>query len=155
MKLYNVFLFPGPGNQPSTVRVSGVAVSQNISFHAGSRLSSSLTGFTLLNDSIALETVERYNLSLVGHDYTAEPNRVTLGPDTRLSITDDDGMMINNIMICQMFSPLSDVTVMFGSRTYSFLENAGRVGVPVRLSNDIAQPLQVNTGGKVCILLNC
>ena len=105
MKLYNVFLFPGPGNQPSTVRVSGVPVSQNISFRAGSSLSSSLTGFTLINDSIALETVERYNLSLVGHDYTAEPNRVTLGPDTRLSITDDDGMMINNIMIFQMFSP--------------------------------------------------
>ena len=54
-------------------------------------------------------------------------------------------------MICQMFSPLSDVAVMFASRMYSFLENAGRVGVHVRLSNDIAQPLQVNTGGKVCI----
>ena len=54
-------------------------------------------------------------------------------------------------MICQMFSPLSDVAVMFASRMYSFLENAGRVSVHVRLSNDIAQPLQVNTGGKVCI----
>ena len=57
-------------------------------------------------------------------------------------------------MICQMFSPLSDVVVMLASRMYSFLENAGRVGVPVRLSNDIAQPLQVNTGGKVCIFKN-
>ena len=93
MKLYNVF-FSGPGNQPSTVRVSGVPVSQNISFCAGGSLSSSLTGFTLLNDSIALETVEHYNLSLVGHNNTAGPNRVTLGPDTRLSITDDDGMII-------------------------------------------------------------
>ena len=69
-------------------------MSQNISFRAGGSLTSLLTGFTLLNDSIALETVEHYSLSLVGHDYTTEPNKVTLGPDTRLSIIDDDGIII-------------------------------------------------------------
>ena len=79
-------------------------MSQNIIFSAGSSLSSSLTGFTLLNDSIALETVERYSLSLVGHDYTAEPNRVTLGPDTRLSIIDDDGIIIIIMILSNVFS---------------------------------------------------
>ena len=82
-------------SHPCTVSVSGVPVSQNIIFSINIIfLSSSLTGFTLLNDSIALETVERYSLSLVGHYYTAEPNRVTLGPDSRLSIIDDDGIII-------------------------------------------------------------
>ena len=47
-----------------------------------------LSNFTIKNDAVALETIEQYDLSFSNPSIT---NRVTLGPDTTIQITDDDG----------------------------------------------------------------
>ena len=47
-----------------------------------------LSPFTIINDTIPLETTEQYNLSL---SYSFITNDVTLGPDTIIHIIDDDG----------------------------------------------------------------
>ena len=47
-----------------------------------------LPTFTIINDTIPLETTEQYNLSL---RYPSITNDVTLGPDTIIHIIDDDG----------------------------------------------------------------
>ena len=65
-------------------------MSQSISFTAGGSTSVSLSDFTLIDDAIALEAIEQYDLSLLSHSYTADASRVSLGSNTTLSINDDD-----------------------------------------------------------------
>lgn len=62
-----------------------------MSFSAGSR-ESSLQEFTLFNDVTALETDEEYTLSITSHNF-AGMDQVLLGPDTDITIVDDDGML--------------------------------------------------------------
>ena len=50
--------------------------------------SQGLPSFTIINDTVALETTEQYNLSFSNPSIT---NGVTLGPNTTLQIMDDDG----------------------------------------------------------------
>ena len=59
-----------------------------ITFAARGSLSQGLPSFTIINDPVALETIEQYDLSFSNPSIT---NRVTLGPDTTIEITDDDG----------------------------------------------------------------
>ena len=66
-------------------------MSESIRFTAGGSQPVSLSGFDFINDEFALEAVEQYDLSLISHDYTADPSRVSLGSNTTLSINDDDG----------------------------------------------------------------
>ncbi|XP_019860793.1 PREDICTED: uncharacterized protein LOC105315165 [Amphimedon queenslandica] len=125
----------GPGSQPSSVVVSGAVVSESIRFIAGGNTSVSLSDFALIDDAVTLEAVEQYDLSLISHDYTAEPSRVSLGSNTTLFINDDD---------------VVDVT--FGNSMYLFFENEGMARVSVSLSRNISQALTVTVrveGGPV------
>ena len=49
-----------------------------------------LPNFTIVNDEVALETVEAYNITLV----SASPSKnVILGRDSLIMITDEDGKL--------------------------------------------------------------
>ena len=86
----------GPGSQPSTVNISGVYINETITFLAHGSQSQGLPSFTIINDTVALETIEQYDLSFSNPSIT---NNVTLGPDTTIEITDDDGNDFNNTSI--------------------------------------------------------
>ena len=66
-------------------------MSGSISFTAGGSTSLSLSDFALIDDAIALEAIEQYDLSLLSHSYTADASRVSLESATTLSINDNDG----------------------------------------------------------------
>ena len=51
-----------------------------------------LPSFTIINDTVALETIEQYSFSVSNPSIT---NGVTLGPDSTIQITDDDGNNYN------------------------------------------------------------
>ena len=55
--------------------------------------SQGLPNFTIINDTVALETIEQYNLSFTNPSIA---NGVILGPDTTIAIKDDDGNDYNN-----------------------------------------------------------
>ena len=59
-----------------------------ITFAARGSQSQGLSNFTITNDAVALEIVEQYDLSFSNLFIT---NRVTLGPNTTIQITDEDG----------------------------------------------------------------
>ena len=59
-----------------------------ITFAAHGSQSQGLSNFTITNDAIALEAVELYDLSFSNPSIT---NRVILGPNTTIQITDNDG----------------------------------------------------------------
>ena len=59
-----------------------------MTFLAHGSQSQGLPSFTIVNDAVTLETTEQYSLSFSNPSIT---NRVTLGPNTTLQITDDDG----------------------------------------------------------------
>ena len=59
-----------------------------ITFAARGSQSQGLSNFTLTNDAVALETVERYDLSFSNLSIT---NHVILGPNATIQITNDDG----------------------------------------------------------------
>ena len=84
----NIVLFLGPGQQPSTVAVSGFTVNTNVMFTAYSSVSKFLPEFTIKNDDVALETVETYNIILMSSDPSHD---VLLGSDSTIMITDEDG----------------------------------------------------------------
>ena len=75
--------YSGPGNQLSTVTVSGVNYSNTVKFPANSSAGTTITSFRIRK---ALETLETYNLSLTGS--------VTSGPPTQIEIEDDDSMLL-------------------------------------------------------------
>ena len=50
--------------------------------------SQGLPSFTIINDTVALETIEQYNLSFSNSSIT---KGVILGPNTTIQIMDDDG----------------------------------------------------------------
>ena len=60
--------------------------------------SQGLTNFTIINDNVAMETIEQYNLSFSNASIT---NGVRLGPNTTttIQIIDDDGNDYNNTII--------------------------------------------------------
>ena len=69
-----------------------------ITFAARGDQTQGLPSFTIKNDFFALETIEQYNLSFSNPSIT---NNVTLGPDTTIQITDDEGILnfeINNLL---------------------------------------------------------
>ena len=55
--------------------------------------SQGLPSFPIVNDTVALETIEQYDLSFSNPSIT---NGVTLGPNTTIQIMDDDGNDYNN-----------------------------------------------------------
>ena len=55
--------------------------------------SQGLHNFPIVDDTVALETIEQYDLSFSNLSIT---NCVTLGPNTTIQITDDDGNDYNN-----------------------------------------------------------
>ena len=59
-----------------------------ITFAARGSQSQGLPSFTVTNDTVALETIEQYDLSFSNPSITS---RVTLGSNTTIQITDDDG----------------------------------------------------------------
>ena len=67
-----------------------------MTFTAHGVLSQGLPNFTIINDTVALETIEQYDLSFSNPSIT---NGVILGPDTTIQITDDDGNDYNNTSI--------------------------------------------------------
>ena len=84
--LYSVIL--GPGTQPLTVKKSCVNVNQVIKFIAHGAQSQRLPSFIIVNDTVALETIEQCVLFLSNPSIT---NGTTLGPGTTICIIDDDG----------------------------------------------------------------
>ena len=78
----------GPGTQLSTIEISGVDVNEMITLVARGSQSQGLPNFTIINDTVALETTEQYNLSFHNSSIT---NGVILGFDTIIRIIDDDG----------------------------------------------------------------
>ena len=83
-----LYSFLGPGQQPSTVAISGFDVNTNMMFTAYSSVSKFLPEFTIKNDDVALETVETYAIMLV----SANPSQnVAFGSDSTITITDEDG----------------------------------------------------------------
>ena len=81
-------LTSGPGTQHLTVEISGVYVNESVTFVAHGSQSQRLPIFTIINDTVPLESTEQYNLSL---SYPSITSSVTLGPDTIIHIIDDDG----------------------------------------------------------------
>ena len=74
---------PGPGAQPSTVRTSGTSVNEKLtSFPAE-------ISFPIIDDDVALETVERYPLSLI----TSDPSITISRSMSEIVIIDDDGKL--------------------------------------------------------------
>ena len=88
--ILNIILTSGPDNQPSTIEISGVNVNQAVTFTAHGAQSQRLPSFIIINDTVALETIEQYNLSLSNPSIT---NGVILGSDTTIHIMDDDSML--------------------------------------------------------------
>ena len=82
------FVILGPGTQPSTVEISGVDVNETITFTAHGTQFQVLPSFIIVNDTVALETIEQYGLFLSSPSIT---NGDTLGPGTTIYIIDDDG----------------------------------------------------------------
>ena len=80
-------MFLGPGDQPSSVVVSGANVSSTVTFTSNSSLTAPLPSFVITNDDVALENVERYSLSISNPSVTQ--NVVATG-STDIDITDDD-----------------------------------------------------------------
>ena len=64
-----------------------------ITFVGRGSQSQGLSSFVIINDTVALETIEQYNLSFSNPSIT---NGVTLGPNTIIQIIDDDGNDYNN-----------------------------------------------------------
>ena len=86
-----LLFYSGPGNQLSTVTVSGVNYSNTVTFPANSPAGTTITlpSFRIRNDSVALETLETYNLSFTGSSAS-----VVFGPPTQIEIEDDDSMLL-------------------------------------------------------------
>ena len=89
------FVTLGPGTQPSNIEISGVNVNQSITFTAHGVRSQGLPGFTIINDTVPLETIEQYNLSFSNPSIA---NGLILGPGTVIKIIDDDGKEIITIL---------------------------------------------------------
>ena len=87
-----IIFYSGPGNQLSTVAVSGVNYSRTITFSAQSPAGTkiTLTLFSLNDDSVALETLEAYNLSFTASSVSG----VVFESPTQIEIEDDDSMFI-------------------------------------------------------------
>ena len=68
-----------------------------MTFTAHGAQSQGLPSFTIVNDAVALETIEQYNVSFSNPSIT---NGVKLGPDTTIQILDDDGNDYNNSIYC-------------------------------------------------------
>ena len=82
-----IYIYPGPGQQPDTVIISGVQISNTVTFPPG-QMPVPLPNFGITDDTTALETNEIYQLSF----NTSTPSQdVTLGNPTTIIITDDDG----------------------------------------------------------------
>ena len=82
-----IHVYLGPGLQPSTVIISGVAVSFTVTFPPG-QFPVTLPDFNIRDDTTALETNEVYQLSFI----SSTPSQgVALGSPTEITITDDDG----------------------------------------------------------------
>ena len=78
-----IIILPGPGAQPSTVRTSGTSVNEELtSFPAN-------ISFPIIDDEVALETVERYSLSLIPSDPSITINQFM----SEIVILDDDGKL--------------------------------------------------------------
>ena len=73
-----------------------VNINEAIKFTAHRAQSQGIPNFTVVNDAVALETIEQYSLSFSNPSIT---NGVRLGPDTTIQITDDDGNDYNNTSI--------------------------------------------------------
>ena len=80
--IYNLL---GPGAQPPTVRTSGTSVNEELtSFPA-------VVSFPIIDDDAALETVEKYLLSLIPSDPSIIINQST----SEIVILDDDGKSLH------------------------------------------------------------
>ena len=85
----NIFIIPDPGIQLPTVDVSGISITETVTFQAYSNvLSHTVSDATINNDVTALETVESYPYKLTKPSIT---DGVALGDDTQIEIMDDDG----------------------------------------------------------------
>ena len=93
------FVTLGPGTQPSNIKISGVNVNQSIKFTAHGARSQGLPGFTIINDTVPLETIEQYNLSFSNPSIA---NGLILGPGTVIKII-DDGKEIITILFVQNY----------------------------------------------------
>ena len=85
---FNVYFIThsGPRTQPSTVVMSGNYVNSTVTFQAGD-VSVPLPNFGITDDTTALETNEKYQLSFIRSTPSQD---VTLGDPTEITITDDD-----------------------------------------------------------------
>ena len=66
---------------------SGQSISEVITFVAGGATRHSLSSFTIMNDSVGLETVEYYPLQF---NRTFPSGDIMIGHDSEIRITDDD-----------------------------------------------------------------
>ena len=140
-------MFLGPGSQPSSVVVSGTNVSSTVTFSSGGSLSVPLPPFGIMNDVVALETLERYSLSLSNPSVTGN---VVAADSTDITIMDNDSKPITNIVIALISFTLLFlvVSVQFENSQYSYSEDEGTVDdIMIILNRDIATELVVGYNG--------
>ena len=120
-------------------------VNQSITFNPSQRFGS--ISFGLMDDSIALEDPERFQLRFSQHSFP-DGSKVRLGPNSDVSILDDDGnfyyyKIIHNFLHCVIV-----VSVTFAQPSYSYFESNGTVSnIMLRLNTSIARPLSVLVSG--------
>ena len=145
----------GPGNQLSTVIVSGVNYSNTITFPAQSPAGTTiaLPSFRIRNDSVALETLEAYNLSFTASSVSG----IVFGQPAQIEIEDKDGTLYIQIILFKSSLQKSEqlstyifhncsflaLNVTFGKSQYSFTEKDGTVNIQVQISTAVAQNFSV------------
>ena len=108
---FSNLLLLGPGSLPSSVVASGANVISTVTFSSGGSLSVPLPPFGIRNDEVALETLERYSLSLSNPSITGN---VVAADSTDITIMDNDSKPITNIVIA-LLSFIFAIFSCFGS----------------------------------------
>ena len=93
---YNFNTILGPMTQPSTVQISGTSVNEIIEFLPGES-QSAVVSFPVVNDNIALETIESYILvieAITNDEVIIGLPQEQLYPSTDIRIIDDDSEYI-------------------------------------------------------------
>lgn len=77
---------------------SGFTVNTLVAFNAFSRLSESVQSFIITDDSVALETVEMFSISLGSSHVLAD--KINFAGSAEIMINDNDGELIVSTQLC-------------------------------------------------------
>ena len=57
----------------------------------GSSQTTAIVSFDIADDNVALELPQLTTLRFISHNYTVDRSKVILGPDSIITVVDDDG----------------------------------------------------------------